>query len=199
MKQTILSAGYSTLLTKNRKQIMHDFGFYKGPVNTVKDEAYWKAILKVNQTYLPKKYHTKDYYEATDIVLRNLRAFTRSGCTNFTLEEFKCGCGNKYCSGYPEVLKQNLLRNLQSLRDYYNRAITITCGLRCQKYNDSLPGSIKHSKHTMGKAADIYVSRKSDTESGRKQIINKWMTYPAASYAYQGTKNMGNATHVDIK
>lgn len=199
MKQTILSAGYSPLLTKNRKQIMFDYGLYKGPINTLKDEAYWDAVLKINKKYLPKKYHMKNYYEATDIILRNLRAFTRSGCTNFTLEEFKCGCGGKYCSGYPEILKQNLLRNLQSLRDYYNCAITITCGLRCQKYNDLLPGSIKHSKHTMGKAADIYVSRKSDTESGRKQIINKWMTYPAASYAYQGTKNMGNATHVDIK
>lgn len=199
MKQTIVSRDYSTLLTKNRKRIMHDFGYYKGPINTIQDEAYWNAILKVNKHFLSKKYHSKNYFEATDIVLRNLRAFTRSGCTDFTLEEFKCSCGGRFCSGYPVILKQNLLRNLQSLRDYYNCTITITCGLRCQKYNDLLPGSIKHSKHTMGKAADIYVSRKSDTVKGRKQIISKWMTFPAASYAYQGTKNMGNATHVDIK
>lgn len=199
MKQTIVSKDYSTLTTKNRKQIMYDNGFYKGPINTIQDDAYWYAVLKVNKQYLPKKYQVKNYYEATDIVLRNLRALSRSGCNSFTLLEFKCGCGTRYCSGYPTVLKINLLSNLQTLRDYYNSPITITCGLRCQKYNDSLPGSIKTSKHVDGKAADIYVSQKSDTENGRKQIINKWMTLPAASYAYQGTTNMGNATHVDIK
>lgn len=199
MKQTIVSKDYSTLITKNRKQIMYDNGFYKGPINTVQDDAYWNAVLKVNKQYLPKKYQVKNYYEATDIVLRNLRALSRSGCTSFALSEFRCGCGTRYCSGYPTVLKINLLSNLQTLRDYYNRPITVTCGLRCQKYNDSLPGSIKTSKHIDGKAADIYVSQKSDTENGRKQIINKWMTLPAASYAYQGTTNMGNATHVDIK
>lgn len=199
MKQTIVSKDYSTLITKNRKQIMYDNGFYKGPINTLQDDDFWNAVLKVNKQYLPKKYHVKNYYEATDIVLRNLRALSRSDCTSFSLPEFKCGCGTRYCSGYPAVLKINLLSNLQTLRDYYNRPITVTCGLRCQKYNDSLPGSIKTSKHVDGKAADIYVSQKSDTESGRKQIINKWMTLPAASYAYQGTTNMGNATHVDIK
>lgn len=199
MKQTITSKDYSTLLTKNRKQIMKDHGFYTGPVNTLQDNAYWRAVLKVNQKYLPKRYQTTDYYEATDIVLRNLRAFTTVNCHSFKLEEFVCGCGGKKCSGYPAVLKQNLLRNLQTLRDYYNQPVTITCGLRCQAYNDSLQGSVKASKHITGKAADIYVSQKSDTVSGRKQIISKWMTLPAASYAYQGTTNMGNATHVDIK
>lgn len=199
MKQTIISADYSTLLTKNRKQIMEDNGFYSGPVNTLQDTAYWKAILKVNQKYLPKKYHEMNYYEATDIVLRNLRALKTVNCHSFKLEEFVCGCGGTKCSGYPVVLKQNLLRNLQTLRDYYNRPITITCGMRCQAYNDLLQGSVKASKHITGKAADIYVSQKSDTVSGRKQIISKWMTLPAASYAYQGTTNMGNATHVDIK
>ena len=90
------------------------------------------------------------------------------------------------------------LRNIQKLRTKYGKPMTITSGLRCQGYNNSLVGSITTSKHLEGKAVDIYIQSKSDTVAGRKDIIRTWMTYPKASYAYQGTANMGNATHVDV-
>ena len=36
-------------------------------------------------------------------------------------------------------------------------------GVRCQTYNDSLPGSVPNSRHVQGKAADFIAPGKSDT------------------------------------
>ena len=89
---------------------------------------------------------------------------------------------------------------MQKLRNHYANPITITSGIRCKKFNASLAGSSNVSKHMQGKAVDLYISGgQSNTASGRKDIIKTWMKYPKANYAYQGTTNMGNATHVDVE
>ena len=188
---------YLWLKVTSQKQIMKDFGFYDGPVDSKKDDARKKAILKVNKKYLPKRFHDEVYYKETDIVLKNLRRFKESGVTNFKLEEFKCGCGRRYCSGYPAVLSANLLKNLQNLRDEIG-PMTISSGLRCQEYNDSLPGSISNSQHLLGLAADFY-GPGTDTVGERKRIVREWLKKPYANYAYSDTPNMNEAVHVQCK
>lgn len=190
-------AVYLWLTVKSQKQIMKDYGFYNGTVDSEKDAARDAAILKVNKKYLPVRFHKAIYYKETDIVLRNLRRLQECGVKNFKLEEFKCGCGRKYCSGYPVVLNAQLLINLQTLRDEIG-PMTISSGLRCQKYNDSLDGSISNSKHVQGKAVDFY-GKRTETIGGRNEVKKIWKSLPKYGYTYSDTPNMNEAVHVDVK
>ena len=188
---------YLWLTTKSRKQIMKDNGFYQGAVDSFKDEKYLDAVEKVNKKYLPVRYQKRVYYKETDIILRNLRRLKEAGVKNFKLEEFKCGCGRKYCSGYPVVLDKQLLINLESIRKTFG-PVQITCGMRCAKYNSSLKGSIPNSKHLKGKAIDLYVGV-CETVTGRDRVKKEWKRLPKYGYTYSDTPNMGKAVHCDVK
>lgn len=117
---------------------------------------------------------------------------------HFNKTEFKCGCSGRYCNGYNgKEVSTSLLNILEKLRSYYGRPIVITSGIRCQKYNDSLRGSIKTSAHIQGKAADIYIRGITDSASGRAQVKRLAYQY-GAKYCYYGTSNMGNAVHINV-
>lgn len=117
---------------------------------------------------------------------------------HFTKAEFKCGCGGRYCNGYNGVsVNPALVRILEGIRNHFGRPVIITSGIRCQRYNDSLKGSIKNSVHRTGGAADIYIKGITDNNAGRKQVaaIAKSL---GAKYVYWGTSNMGNAIHINV-
>lgn len=117
---------------------------------------------------------------------------------HFAKSEFRCGCGGRYCDGYNgRNVSPKLLNILEKIRAYYGKPITITSGIRCQRYNDSLRGSIKNSVHRTGGAADIYIPGVTDTAAGRAQVKKLAYQYGAA-YCYYGTSNMGNAVHINI-
>lgn len=109
---------------------------------------------------------------------------------NFTMEELKCGCKGKYCKGYPIGFSYELLGQLQLIRKHFNKPVIITSAIRCQKYNDSLKGSIKKSKHTMGRAVDFYV--KGVSYSKLKAFVK---TLPNNNYTYNIS---GSVMHHDI-
>jgi uncharacterized protein YcbK (DUF882 family) len=74
---------------------------------------------------------------------------------NFKLKEFKCKDGSKMpIDVYGNVVK--LAGQLQILRDYLDRPITINSAYRSPKHNAKIGGS-KTSQHLLGKAADITV------------------------------------------
>lgn len=127
---------------------------------------------------------------------------------NFSVKEFRCECGGKYCCGYPATLKVEMLRNIQAIRDHYGRPITVTCGLRDKTYNSKLGGSIQNSLHLSGRAVDFYQKGVTDTLANRKASI-KWIkTLPNHHYTYGNGINsygnsvsapyMGNALHTDV-
>lgn len=189
---------YLWLMTSSRKQIMKDNGLYKGTVDNKKDKAYLDGVEATNKKYLPVRFHKRVYYKETDIVLRNLRRLKESGAKNFKLDEFKCGCGRRYCSGYPAVLDKQLLVNLQTMRKKHG-PIQITSGMRCQTYNDSLDGSSKISAHLKGKAVDMYIPELSDTPEGRNTIKAEWKRLPKYGYTYSDTPGMKKAVHYNVK
>lgn len=76
---------------------------------------------------------------------------------NFKYDEFKCHCKGKYCNGFPASFSYELAKNLQNIRNHFNKAVIITSAVRCQKWNDSLKGSVKNSLHIKGRAVDFYV------------------------------------------
>ena len=188
------------LTIRERQEYLKELGFYTGAVDGIEGPKTKAAYKALQEKYFSRSADIDGVYGPnTDKLLQNayrVEKFTK----NFELEEFKCNCGGKYCTGYPEVLDIQLLKNLQKIRNRYG-ATTITSGMRCKKYNDSLVGSSSTSRHLRGKALDIYNSF-SRTETGRKLIMKYWKTLPKYNYTYCNIKgshpNMGNAVHIDI-
>ncbi len=119
---------------------------------------------------------------------------------HFKASEFKCECDGKYCDGYPAVIDPNLLINLEKVRSHYgDKPIQITSGLRCQKYNDSLKGSSKTSKHLQGLAADFNIKPITWDGDRRSDVMAYIRKLPNYGYTYGNTPNMGVAIHMDVK
>lgn len=163
-------------------------------------------ILKFEKKYFPKKYCDGQWGEQDDMLILhcvNVKKYTK----NFKPEEFKCGCGGKYCTGYPTYMKDYELKNLQTIRTKFGRPMTITSGLRCKKYNSTLRGSSTTSKHLSGQAADFYIPGVTDTLARRKTLIAYLKTIPGHNWSYGNgwcskgyavnAPNMGNAVHFD--
>ena len=187
------------LSVANRKKYMSTLGYEYGK----------EGIRK-----LQKKYFTRNkdidgkYGKNTDILLRhcyNVHMYA----PHFKPQEFKCGCGGQYCTGYPTYMRKEMLVLLEKIRTHYNKPITVTCGLRCSAYNKKLNGSVQQSKHLQGKAVDFYQLGVTDTIAHRKQSI-KWIKkQPHFGYSYGnginsygnkiGAPYMGNALHVDVE
>jgi uncharacterized protein YcbK (DUF882 family) len=73
---------------------------------------------------------------------------------NFKIKEFECKCGcDMPLEVYENIIK--LASQLQFLRDYTGRPITINSAYRCPEHNAKI-GS-KTSQHLLGKAADITI------------------------------------------
>lgn len=189
------------LTKKKRQEYLKALGYYTGKIDGIvgaKTKAAYKA--------LQKDYFTRDkdidgiYGKNTDILLQNAYN-VKTYCKNFELHEFKCGCGGKHCTGYPELLNVQLLKNLQALRNKFGATI-ITSGLRCKKHNSSLAGSSTTSRHLKGKALDIK-NNTSRTTGGRLDIMAFWKKQPKQRYSYcnlgNSNPNMGTAVHVDVK
>lgn len=186
------------LSVKTQQLYLKHLGFYDGEVDGISGSKTKEAILKLQKKYFTRSSDIDGIYgKNTDILLTNARRI-QFRTKNFKLEEFKCGCGGKYCTGYPTYINRDLLENIQDLRDIYGAAINITSGLRCQKYNNSLAGSISTSRHIKGQAIDFYGTM-TNTKTKRQQVIRKWYTKKNANYAYSDTPNMGTSVHVDVK
>mgnify|MGYP003651344930 FL=1 len=75
---------------------------------------------------------------------------------NFSKEEFDCNDGSEMnIAIYHNMVK--VANQLQILRNYIGKPITINSGYRSEEYNASIKGSSKKSQHVMGRAADITV------------------------------------------
>jgi hypothetical protein len=199
------------LSIKQRQTYLKTLGFYTGMVDGKEGPLTKKAYLKLQKTYFIRKSDIDGVYgKNTDILLRCAYNVWKY-CKNFKLDEFKCECKGKYCTGYPKELDKNLLMYLQSIRSELKVATTITSGIRCQKYNDSLTGSIKDSKHTKGKAVD-FCNSKTTTLTKRKSIIDKYIKNKYARYSYCNSyyhsiwgkgyisaSYMGTSIHIDVK
>ena len=190
-----------TLSDDKRKELFEYLGLGKVNKTNIKKfqrSAFGKSSSEVDGIFGPK----------TDTALMhwyNVFKYTK----NFDPKEFKCECGGRYCTGYPDYMKPNELKNIQAIRNHWGRPITVTCGLRCKTYNRKLNGSIQNSKHLTGQAIDFYQLGVTDTLANRKKAI-KWIKkLPNHTYTYGNGINsygysvrapyMGNALHTDTK
>ena len=68
---------------------------------------------------------------------------------DFSKSEFACKCGCGACD-----VKTHLINKLQALRNYLNRPLVITSGVRCTTHNKH-EGGKSNSAHLKGLAVDI--------------------------------------------
>ena len=189
------------LSVKSRQKYLKVLGFYNGKIDGKEGPKLKEAYRELQDKYFPRKIDRDGKYgNNTDILLRSAYR-VKINTKNFTLPEFSCGCGGRYCTGYPTVISGRLLRNVQTLRNKYG-STNITSGLRCQRFNDSLRGSVKGSPHLKGKAVD-FTNATSATLAGRRGIMSYWKKLPYAGYTYCNENgnfpNMGNAIHVQTR
>lgn len=133
------------LLTKKKRQeYLKYLGYDLGNTGKNKDGIDGKIGTKTikaytdlqNKFFIRKQDKDAKYGTNTDILLRNAYK-VKKYCKNFTLEEFKCKCGGKYCTGYPAELDADLLIYVQDVRDD-NGTTKIESGLRCTTHNKKL-------------------------------------------------------------
>jgi len=112
---------------------------------------------------------------------------------NFKLSEFECNDGSKTPQDVIYNL-QLLAVQLQAIRDYTGKAITINSGYRSPSYNQSIGGA-KNSQHVKGKAADIVISgmHPHDTYNLLEHLNDKGII------KIGGLGKYDTFTHVDIR
>ena len=66
---------------------------------------------------------------------------------------FKCPCNRPECDAPKPT--EALLDALDRIRDYVDRPVIVTSGVRCEERNTSVGGEAD-SEHLTGRAADIY-------------------------------------------
>ncbi len=182
------------LSVRTRQTYLKALGFYTGKVDGVVGSKTKEAYRALQNKYFTRKQDRDGIYGTnTDILLQS--AYNCRDLKYFKLEEFKCTCGGKYCTGYPAVLSRSLVLKLdRTLRPKYG-AITITSGLRCKTRN-KLVGGVSNSRHLLGKAADWQCSLSRKGASYRTQIITFCKKY--FRYVYGNTSGMGASIHVDV-
>ena len=74
---------------------------------------------------------------------------------NFALWEFRCRDGSDVPDEYMDNVRE-LAENLQVLRDYIQKPITVISGYRSLTYNKKIDGA-KRSQHLLAKAGDLIV------------------------------------------
>lgn len=197
------------LSIKKRQEYLKYLGFYNDKIDGIVGANTKNAYKKLQNKYFVRK-ADKDGIYGTNTERLLINAYNvKKYCKNFKLEEFRCECNGKYCTGYPAQLSSNLLKYAQGLRNKYG-AISITSGLRCDRLNSAV-GGIRGSKHTKGKAIDFYNARECKTLARRKAVINYYIKNTFANYSYCNgyarTKlstsypksyTMGNAIHIDV-
>ena len=113
----------------------------------------------------------------------------------FEKKEFRCPCGK--CSGYPtNGIYKSLVDNMNFLRHYFGKSITITSGYRCE-YGNKLVNGDANSAHLTGGACDWNFTGETFTEKQKNEIIYMIRKMPNYHWSYSNQTNMFNAIHID--
>lgn len=181
------------LSVKERQKRLKALGFYTGKIDGKELALTKKAYLKLQKKYFPKSEQDSKYGPKTEILLKN--AYNCRDLKYFKLEEFKCCCNGKYCTGYPEVMNRTLLKKLdKTLRPKYG-AMTILSGVRCNKRNAEV-GGVSNSRHKLGKAVDFQCEESRKGPKSRDAIVKYCLKH--FRYSYGNTPGMGASIHVDV-
>lgn len=73
-------------------------------------------------------------------------------------EDWRCRCGGRFCSGFPAEPHEETVAMLQKFADHFGGEILWNSGLRCRRYNATIPGASPNSRHCLGMAYDFHMA-----------------------------------------
>lgn len=105
--------------------------------------------------------------------------------SNFKVSEFACKDGSDAV-----LVAPRLVMVLQTIRDHFGAAVTISSGYRTPQYNTQV-GGVAHSQHCYGTAADIMIKgqKPTDVAAYARKIMPDW----------GGVGIYSMFTHVDVR
>ena len=171
------------------KDFQRDFNLVIDGIYGEKTNACLVKVIKEMQQILQC---TKIDGMAGDETNNNYNQF--KGIKHFKHYEFKCPCG---CN--EERIDIRLVKILDNIRDYYNKPLHISSGVRCPKYNNTLKGSVPNSWHLStrgGKASDIWLDNIKVTELLSHCIDLR--NQGKIRYTYTNNTSMNGVVHIDI-
>lgn len=196
---------YQMLSLKERQAYLKKIGLYTSKIDGIIGTGSKRAIKQFNIIFLNKKSET--YTEETDKLLRIIyNSYNKSPYMvesdwkyfkNFKPSEFYCTCRKKYCDGWNGLrnkIPMHLLMTDQYIRNHFNKAVSLTSTVRCDKRNKEV-GGVKNSKHRLFRANDMGV--KSVKAAAVKKFIytDKNTKLPFINYAYDINTNY---EHIDV-
>lgn len=107
----------------------------------------------------------------------------------FRREEFRCGCGGKYCGGFPAEPSEGLVRLAETLREALGKPMHLSSGVRCPTHNKNV-GGVANSRHLTGRAMDFRVPGMTAGE-----LLARVKDQPGLHYAYAID---GSFVHMDV-
>lgn len=177
------------LSIKDRQKYLKKIGLYKGKIDKIEGKGTKNAYRYLNVIFLNK--NSDKYTNESD---SKLRIIYKSYCKSkymktddwklfkdFKENEFKCTCKGKYCDGYNGRKNKcyiKLIMLLQYIRNYYDKSVYISSGVRCKKRNQQV-GGVKNSKHLVFKASDIKVENLKAS-----QVYKVIKNMPLVDYTY---------------
>ena len=106
---------------------------------------------------------------------------------NFFRKEFACQCGCGFDS--PEPL---LVESLQTIRDFFGKAVKVHSACRCKDHNKNVKGR-PNSQHLVGWAADISI------EGVPLKKIARFAAENVEAFAHGGIGLYKNFVHLDVR
>lgn len=174
---------------KTRQKYLKKIGLYTSKIDGIEGLGTKSAYKYFNIIFLNK---TSDKYtKETEKLLNEIyKSYCKSKYMkstdwkyfkNFKESEFKCTCKGKYCDGYngrKNKCYMKLIMFAQYMRNYYDKPISISSGVRCVRRNREV-GGVKSSKHLVFKAMDFKVGNLKANEVFK--VVKKM---PLVDYTY---------------
>ena len=180
------------LKIKDRQKYYKKIGLYTGKIDNIEGEGTKKANKLFNIMFLNKS--SDKYTSETEKLLKVIyKSYCKSKYMkptdwkyfpNFKESEFKCTCKGKYCEGYngrKNKCYMKLIMFAQYMRNYYDKSLSISSGVRCKKRNSQV-GGVNNSKHLVFKAMDFKVGNLKASE-----VIKAVKKMPLVNYTYEIT------------
>lgn len=153
---------------KQKQALLAYLGFYDGPLDGLWGENSQRATIDFQRAYMAQTAVDGIFGAATEKRILEVIATGEEPIDDkmsaiadwwkdiryFTIDEFKCKCGRKYCNGYPVEIDMNMVKIADEIRNRIGKPIQINSGIRCKTHNANV-GGVSNSQHLYGNAADL--------------------------------------------